>query len=101
MRRMKREDGKTSEQPVVVWEQPQKAEDRHDGHARQPAEGGSVVRFRSSGPDVYAEPTVVVKSLPGRSGGALPAATVTYVGSGFWAANGKPASSGASLRMAA
>lgn len=86
---MQMEQGKNAEQAVVVWES--SAGEKHQAN---------VVPFRpgARGSAGEGEPSVVSRSMPGRSGEA---GTVIYVGSGFWARSAGDGSASASPRMAA
>ncbi|MEF3305065.1 hypothetical protein [Paenibacillus sp. GYB003] len=96
------EKSKSGEQAVVVWESRPLRQAAGNGAAPDAQPAGNVVVFRpAGGAAAESEPTVVTQAMPGRGGGAKPAATVTYVGSGFWAKAGGIVSGGGAPRMAA
>lgn len=69
----------------------------YSGRSQEPSDNRTPSRTQK--PEPMLEPTVVTTALPGQSGEAKPAGTVTYVGAGFWARTAKPDSG--TVRMAA
>ncbi|RKN80684.1 hypothetical protein [Paenibacillus ginsengarvi] len=94
------EANRQEEKAVVSWETAQKEKQRQD----EASSGGSgnVVSIKPAAAQrLIAEPSVVTRAMPGADGGAKPAATVIYVGSGFWATAKSTTHASTSIRMAA
>lgn len=96
------EANRQEEKAVVSWVTTQKEARRQDEAAS--GSSGNVVSIKpAAAPRFVAEPTVVTRAMPGADGGAKPAATVIYVGSGFWttAKSTTATHASTSIRMAA